>query len=137
MDNHFIQQKQHGGQEQQHHSHAQQRTAGNQAAHGGDDVHIGIQAYAIGGGEESEPADQDALSGGSHGLFHRILLVHASQAVLLVPGGHQDGVVHGSAQLNGGYQDGPHEGQLRARVIGDTQVGGNGQLDDRYQQHRQ
>ena len=77
------------------------------------------------------------MSGGSHCLFHCFLLVHASQAVLLVPGGHQDGVVNGSAKLNGGDQNRSHEGQLCARVIRDAQVGSNGQLDNRYQQHWQ
>ena len=106
-------------------------------AHGGNDIDIGIEAHAVGGGEEADAADQDALRGGGDGLLDGLLPVEARDPVLLVPRRQQDGVVHGRAQLDGGNQDRAHKGQLRAGEIRDAQIRGDGQLNHAHQDDRQ
>ena len=59
----------------------------------------------------------------------------AKDALLVVTGGHQDGVVHGSAQLDGADDDAGNERQLGAGKVRDAHVDGNGGLDAGNQQH--
>ena len=129
MYNDFIHDQQYRRQEQQYNCHAQQRAAGNQPAHGGDNSHVGIEAHAVGGRKEAQAADQHALRGGSDSVLNRFFFILARKPVLLVAGRHQDGVVHRGAQLDGGDQDWPHEGQFLLQVIRDAQIGRNGQFD--------
>ena len=100
MNDDFIHNQQHRRQEQQNHCHTQQGTAGNQPAHSGNNRHIGIQADAVGRGEEAQAADQNALRGGSDSILNRFLFFLPRKPVLLVPGRHQDGVVNCGAQLD-------------------------------------
>ena len=54
----------------------------------------------------------------------------------MVTGGHQDGVVHGSTQLDGADDDAGNEGQLRTGEVRDAHIDGDGGLDAGHQQHR-
>ncbi len=56
---------------------------------------------------------------------------------LLVPGGGQNGVVHGGTQLDRADADGRDKGHGEVGVIGDAQVDEYGKLDHRHQDHRQ
>ena len=60
----------------------------------------------------------------------------AIAALLVITGGHQDGVVHCRAQLDGANDDAGDEGQLGTGEVRDTHINGDGGLDAGNQQHR-
>ena len=68
-------------------------------------------------------------------LLSSLLGGAAKGTLLMVTGGHQDGVVHGSAQLDGADDDAGNERQLGAGKVRDAHVDGNGGLDAGNQQH--
>ena len=117
--------------------HTDQRTARDQVAHGGDDIHIGIKTHAEGRGEEAQGGDDDRRHRGRQRGLDRVALGLAAEALGLIARGHQNGVVHGGAQLNGGQADRRDEGKLRAGVERQTEVDEHGELDHRQQQHGQ
>ena len=59
-----------------------------------------------------------------------LLPVLALLQLLLKAGGHQDGVVHRSAQLDGTDTDGGDERQRLAQHMGQAQIDEDSQLDD-------
>lgn len=52
-------------------------------------------------------------------------------------GGHQNGIVHRGAQLDGTDADGGDKGQGRAGIEGNAQIDEDGELNDRHQDDRQ
>ena len=60
----------------------------------------------------------------------------AIAALLVITGGHQDGVVHSRAQLDGADDDAGDEGQLGTGEVRDAHIDGDGGLDAGNQQHR-
>ena len=60
----------------------------------------------------------------------------AIAALLVVTGGHQDGVVHGRAQLDGADDNAGDERQLGAGEVRDAHVDGDGGFNAGHQQHR-
>ena len=85
MNNELIEEHQHCRQQQEHHRHAEQRASGNQLAHGGNNVDIGVETHAVGCGKEADAADQNALRGRSDGLFNRFFLIEPCNPVLFIP----------------------------------------------------
>ena len=65
------------------------------------------------------------------------MLIPAPEALLFVPGGHQNGIVHRGAQLDGTDADGGDKGQGRAGIEGNAQIDEDGELNDRHQDDRQ
>ena len=61
----------------------------------------------------------------------------ASHSALLIPRGHQDGVIDRRAKLNGRNQNRSDKRKRRAREIRDAQVERNRKLDHGNQQNRQ
>ena len=98
----------------------------------------GLQAHIAfdGGGKEGQAAGQDGLAAMFQRLLGGFLRGAAKGALLVVTGGHQDGVVHGSAQLDGADDDAGDEGQLRTGKVRDAHIDGNCGFDAGNQQHR-
>ena len=117
MDYDTVQQHQESRKDQQHRKHADQRAAGEKVAHGTNQINIRIHTHAEGGGEEAQSADQNRRHGVGQRLRYAGLFV-VIQAQFLIPGGHQNGVVHGGAQLDGADADGRDKGHGKAGVIG-------------------
>ena len=69
-------------------------------------------------------------------LLRCLLRGAAVGALFVVAGGHQDGVVHRCAQLDGADDDAGDEGQLGAGEVRDAHVDGDGGFNAGDQQHR-
>ena len=131
-----VQQHQRGGQHQQDDRHADERTPGDEQADAFQQLHPADGRDAEGGREEGEAAGEDALAA----MFQRLLgcgLGRAEgQPLFAVAGGHEDGVVHRRAQLDGADDDAGDEGQRVVDEIRDAHIDGDGRLDAGHQQHR-
>ena len=92
--------------------------------------------HADGSGKEGQAAGQDGLAAVLQRLLGSFLRGAAIAALLVITGGHQDGVVHSRAQLDGTDDDAGDEGQLGTGEVRDAHIDGDGGLDAGNQQHR-
>ena len=124
------------GQHHQNDHHADQCAAGDQQADALQQLHLTDGSHTDGGGKEGQAAGQDGLAAVLQRLLGGFLRCAAKGALLVVTGGHQDGVVHGSTQLDGANDDACNEGQLRTGEVRDAHVDGDGGFNAGHQQRR-
>ena len=131
-----VTQHQGGGQHHQNDQHTDQRAAGDQQADAPQQLHLTDGGHADRSGEEGQAAGQDGLTAMLQRLLGSFLGGAAKGALLVITGGHQDGVVHGSAQLDSADDDAGDKGQLRTGKVRDAHIDGDSGFDAGNQQHR-
>ena len=128
-----VQQHQAGGQHQQDDHHTDERTPGDEHTDAFQQLHLADGRDAESGCEEGQAACQDALAAVLEGLLCRRLGRAEGQPLFAVAGGHEDGVVHRRAQLDGADDDAGDEGQRVVDKVRDAHVDGNGRFDAGHQ----
>ena len=137
VDDQAIQQHEQGRQDKDNTEHTDNGAPGHQIAQGTDDINVRINGYAEGGGKQPQCADDNGWDRCCQCDGHGICFALPVASLQLIPGRHENGVVHGGAQLDRTDTDRCDKRQRGVGVIGQSQVDEDGKFDDRHQNKRQ